>query len=85
MPQNYIKSTAGPLCNSVDDVVAYFKMLWSSNTFDRNFSIPNVPFNQLTYQFIVINPSEIYQNLFHYNTNQAHLTFSNYLRGFQNI
>ena len=50
MPQNAIKSAAGPICKSVDDVAAYFRMLWSPTLFSSNFQVPPMPFNENAFQ-----------------------------------
>ena len=47
--QSAIKSTAGPLCNSVADVKMYFESMWEANFFAQNADVPPMPFREDAY------------------------------------
>jgi hypothetical protein len=50
MPQTAILSSAGPLCNSVDDVKRYLSALWADSFFSLNLHLPPIKFREDAYK-----------------------------------
>lgn len=51
--QSAIKSTAGPLCNSVDDVKLYCESIWKESFFSQNADVPPIKFRSDVYSQVL--------------------------------